>query len=72
MLVIWDVESGKSLYGSPNREVVNEILFFNNDNSRLVAVQQNGIQILSIDKVYKKVKIKFILRFNPSMRTLET
>lgn len=55
MLVIWDVESGKSLYGSPNKEVVNEVVFFNTDSSKLIAVQQNGIQILTIDPVYKKI-----------------
>ena len=58
MLVVWDVESGKSLYGAPNREVVNEILFFNNDSSRMICVQHNGIQIMTIDKVYKKVTKK--------------
>lgn len=31
-------------------------MFFNNDSSRLIAVLQNGIQILSIDKVYKKIQ----------------
>ena len=56
MLVIWDVESGKSLYGAPNKEVVNEVIFFNNDSSRLIAVQHNGIQILTIDPVYKKIQ----------------
>jgi WD40 repeat protein len=55
MLVIWDVESGKSLYGTPNKEVVNEVIFFNNDSAKLIAVLQNGIQILSIDPVYKKI-----------------
>ena len=55
MLVIWDVESGKSLYGTPNKEVVNQVLFFNNDNSKLISVLHNGIQILTIDKVYKKI-----------------
>lgn len=54
--MIWDVESGKSLYGAPNKEVVNEILFFNNDSSKLIAVQHNGIQILTIDPVYKKIQ----------------
>ena len=56
MLVVWDVESGKSLYGAPNKEVVNEILFFNRDNYKLIAVLHNGIQILTVDKVYKKIQ----------------
>jgi hypothetical protein len=56
MLVVWEMETGKSVYGSSNREVVNEILFFNNDSARLIAVQHNGIQILTIDPVYKKIQ----------------
>lgn len=56
MLVVWDVDSGKSLYGTPNKEVVSEVVFFNNDSARLIAVQQNGIQILTIDPVYKKIQ----------------
>lgn len=30
-------------------------MFFNNDSSKLIAVQHNGIQILTIDPVYKKI-----------------
>jgi hypothetical protein len=56
MLVVWDVESGKSLYGAPNREIVNEILFFNKDSYKLIAVTQSTIQILTVDKVYKKIQ----------------
>lgn len=56
MLVIWELESGKSLYGAPNKQVVNEVIFFNNDNAKLIAVQQNGIQVLTIDPVYKKIQ----------------
>ena len=56
MLVVWDIETGKSLYGAPNKEVVNEILFFNKDCYRMIAVTQTGIQILTVDKVYKKIQ----------------
>lgn len=30
-------------------------MFFNNDNYKLIAVLHNGIQILTIDQVYKKI-----------------
>ena len=56
MLVVWDVETGKSLYGAPNKEVVNEIMFFNHDSYKLIAVLHNGIQILTVDRVYKKIQ----------------
>jgi hypothetical protein len=56
MLVVWDIETGKSLYGSPNREVVCEVLFFKKDASKMVVVTQTGVQILTIDKVYKKIQ----------------
>ena len=55
-MVVWDVETGKSLYGAPNKEVVEEILFFNRDSYKLIAVLHNGIQILTVDKVYKKIQ----------------
>ena len=55
MMIIWDVESKKSLYGTPNKEQVNEVRFFNNSDSKLVAVVENGVQILSIDKTNKKI-----------------
>ena len=55
MLIVWDVESGKSLYGTPIKDVVHEVAFFNNTDSKLVAVLQNGVQILTIDKNNKKV-----------------
>lgn len=56
MLIVWDVESGKSLYGTPVKDVVHEVAFFNNTDSKLVAVLQNGVQILTIDKNNKKVR----------------
>ena len=35
---------------------MNEILFFNHDSYKMIAVLQNGIQILTVDKVYKKIQ----------------
>lgn len=60
MLIVWDVESGKSLYGTPIKDVVHEVAFFNNTDSKLVAVLQNGVQILTIDKNNKKVQPSLI------------
>lgn len=31
-------------------------MFFNKDSYKLIAVTQNGIQILTVDKVYKKIQ----------------
>lgn len=55
MLIVWDVDHGKSLYGAPNKEPVNEIKFFNRADTKMVAVLQNGVQILTIDKNNKKI-----------------
>jgi WD40 repeat protein len=55
MLIVWDVDSGKSLYGTPIKDVVNEVVFFNNCDNKLVAVLQSGVQILTIDKNNKKI-----------------
>ncbi|KAL4465728.1 hypothetical protein ABPG72_015129 [Tetrahymena utriculariae] len=56
MMIVWDVEQGKALYGAPNRDVVNQIKFFNNSDDKIIAVLNNGVQILTIDKANKKVK----------------
>ena len=55
MLIVWDVETGKSLYGAANKEQVNEIRFFNRSETKILAVLQNGVQILTIDKQNKKI-----------------
>lgn len=55
MMVVWDVESGKSLYGTPNRDPIVQLKFFNNDEDRLVALQDKGVELFTIDKVNKKV-----------------
>lgn len=55
MLIIWDIESGKALYGTPNRDTVSQIKFFNNDENKIMAVLNKGVQILTIDKANKKV-----------------
>ena len=35
---------------------MHEVVFYNNDSSKLVAVLQSGVQVLTIDKVYKKIQ----------------
>jgi len=58
MLIIWDVDKGKALYGNPCKQV-QQIRFFNRDENKLLAVMQKGVQIISIDKENKKVQIRF-------------
>lgn len=55
MMIVWDVESGKALYGAPNRDPVNQIKFFNNSEDKIIAVLDNGVQIFTVDKANKKV-----------------
>jgi cilia- and flagella-associated protein 52 len=58
-MIVWDIESGKALYGTPNRDPVNQIKFFNKSDDKIIAVQTNGVSIFSIDKVNKKVRPTF-------------
>lgn len=60
MLIVWQVDTGKALYGTPMRDVVSQIKFFNKDQDKLIAVLDKGVQILTIDKVNKKVYILFL------------
>jgi len=60
MMIVWDVESGKALYGSPNREIIHQIKFFNKNENKLIAIQDKGVQILTVDKENKKVVIFLI------------
>ena len=54
-MIIWDVSSGKPIYGQPNRDPVNAISFFNKSDDKLISVLTTGVQILTIDKNNKKV-----------------
>lgn len=56
MMIVWDVESGKALYGAPNRDPVNQIKFFNNSEDKIIAVLDNGVQVFTVDKANKKVR----------------
>jgi len=55
MLIIWQVDTGKALYGTPMRDIVSQIKFFNKDQDKIIAILEKGVQILSIDKFNKKV-----------------
>ena len=55
MLVVWDLETAKSLYGAPNKEQVNEVRFFNRSESKILVILHNGVQILTIDIQQKKI-----------------
>ena len=56
MLIVWQVDSGKALYGTPMRDIVSQIKFFNKDQDKLIAVLDKGVQILTIDKTNKKIQ----------------
>lgn len=56
MFIIWDVANGKALYGTPNRDAVHQVQFFNKDEDKLIAVMDKGIQILTVDKANKKIQ----------------
>jgi len=43
MMIVWHIESGKALYGTPNRDIVNQIKFFNKDEDKLIAVLDKGV-----------------------------
>lgn len=58
-LVIWDVETGKALCGSPvGMNVVNQIAFFNNSEDKLVSIHNYGIRIWSADFRQKKLLVE--------------
>jgi len=43
MLIVWEIESGKALYGTPNRDVVNVIKFFNKSEDKMIAILDKGV-----------------------------
>ena len=58
-LVIWDVESGKALCGSPvGMNIVNQIAFFNNADNKLVSIHNYGIRIWTADFKSKKLLVE--------------
>ena len=63
-MIIWDIESGRSLYGSPLgiNVVFQQIQYFNKSDDKLIGVLEKGIQILIVDKENRKVKIIFLLK----------
>lgn len=58
-LVIWNIESGKALCGSPvGMNVVNQVSFFNNSDNKLVSIHNYGIRIWTADFKSKKLLVE--------------
>ncbi len=58
-LVIWNVESGKALCGSPvGMNVVNQVAFFNTHDNKLVSIHNYGIRIWTADFESKKLLVE--------------
>jgi len=57
-IIVWDLQTGKSLYGSPLglHKTVHTLKYFKNSDEKLIAVLTDGIQIITIDKANKKIK----------------
>ncbi|CAK56893.1 unnamed protein product (macronuclear) [Paramecium tetraurelia] len=68
MMIVWEIKAGKVLYGTPNRDPVNQIQFYNQSDEKLIAVQILEFKILTIDKQIKKVFLQ--QRFNLQMQTV--
>ena len=62
-MIIWDIESGRSLYGSPLgiNVVFQQIQYFNKSDDKLIGVLEKGIQILIVDKENRKVNKFFLI-----------
>lgn len=43
MMIVWDIQQGKALYGQPNRDQVNQITFFNKSDDKIIAVSITGV-----------------------------
>ena len=56
-IIVWDLQTGKSLYGSPLglHKTVHTLKYFRNNDEKLIAVLTDGIQIITVDKANKKV-----------------
>ena len=62
-IIGWDLNTGKSLYGSPLglQKTVHTLIYFRNSDERLIAILEDGIQIITVDKANKKVlKLKIL------------
>ena len=57
-VIIWCTETGNALYGlslGSNKEV-RDISFFHHENTRLALVSEHSIELLKIDKKFKKIE----------------
>eukprot|EP01015_Nassula_variabilis_P029619 TRINITY_DN6378_c0_g1_i5.p1 TRINITY_DN6378_c0_g1~~TRINITY_DN6378_c0_g1_i5.p1 ORF type:complete len:563 (-),score=111.82 TRINITY_DN6378_c0_g1_i5:24-1712(-) len=56
MVILWDVQTGKSLYGSPlNINNSTQIKFYNKSDDHLICTHQNGVLLLTVDKTKKRI-----------------
>ena len=56
MLIIWDLATGKAVYGNTlGTAEVSQVRFFNRNEEKLIATTANSIQILTIDTKNKKI-----------------
>lgn len=61
-MIVWDVVLGKALYQAPLvGNEVHQVSFFNKSDDKLLAVVDQGIQILTVDKLNKKVFYKKLI-----------
>ena len=55
-LIIWELASGKSVFGgSLGVNIIQHIQFFNTSDEKLLAISNTGIQIVIIEKSQRKV-----------------
>lgn len=56
-LVVWDLATGKALFGTSlgGQHIVQQIKYFNKTDEKILAVTNIGIQIIVIEKEARKV-----------------
>jgi len=57
-LIIWDTETGKAVLGAPlgQKDTILKAKYFNKTDERLLAITNNSIQIIIIEKAAKKIR----------------
>lgn len=57
-LIVWDLPSGKSMFGAPlgQKSPVVQVKFFNTVDDKLLAVSGCNVQIISIERSQKKIQ----------------
>ncbi|CAD8173387.1 unnamed protein product [Paramecium octaurelia] len=57
MLIIWNIKVRKELHGTLNKDPVYQVQFYNQSEEKMIAVLNTGVQILTIDKLNKKILV---------------